>query len=149
MTASQPKERDNREHKLRSKLARQSSTSTDERRLETEPRFRIWRHRQCAEKLPANSHSSGTYSHCASRRPLLQPDRAPCRLLMPRSWAAANNTPAQIVRDQSIGDEPAFLQEFAHRFQRGMLVSLGLDQHIEDLALGVDGPPEKTMRPKS
>jgi hypothetical protein len=31
---------------------------------------------------------------------------------------------AQIVRDQSIRDEPAFLQEFAHQFQRGMLVRL-------------------------
>src|SRR5208283_3050548 len=30
----------------------------------------------------------------------------------------------------------------AHQFQCGMLVSLGLDQHIEDLALGVDRPPE-------
>ena len=37
---------------------------------------------------------------------------------------------AQIIRDQSVGDEPR-LQEFAHQFQRGMLVSLGLDQHIE------------------
>ena len=49
---------------------------------------------------------------------------------------------AQIVRDQSIGDEPAFLQEFAHQFQRGVLVSFGLDQHVEDLALGVDGAPQ-------
>ena len=31
---------------------------------------------------------------------------------------------AQIVSDQSIWDEPAFLQEFAHQFQRGMLVRL-------------------------
>src|SRR5271154_6502903 len=49
---------------------------------------------------------------------------------------------AQIVRDQSIGDEPAFLQEFAHQFHRGMLVSLALDQHVNDLALGVDGAPQ-------
>ena len=49
---------------------------------------------------------------------------------------------AQIVRDQSMGDEPAFLQEFAHQFQCAMLVSLGLDQHVEDLALGVDGAPQ-------
>ena len=49
---------------------------------------------------------------------------------------------AQIIRDQSIGDEPAFLQEFAHQFQRGMLVSLGLDQHVEDLALSIDGAPQ-------
>jgi hypothetical protein len=49
---------------------------------------------------------------------------------------------AQIVTDQLIGDEPVFLQEFAHQFQRGMLVSLGLDQHVEDLALGVDRTPQ-------
>jgi hypothetical protein len=49
---------------------------------------------------------------------------------------------AQIVRDQSIGDEPAFLQEFAHQFHRGMLVSLAPDQHVKDLALGVDGAPQ-------
>ncbi len=30
-------------------------------------------------------------------------------------------------------------QEFAHQFQRGLLVSLGLDQHIEDPPLRIDG----------
>jgi hypothetical protein len=54
---------------------------------------------------------------------------------------------AQIVGDQSIGDEPAFLREFAHQFQRGMLVSLGLDQHVEDLTLGVDGAPQINHAP--
>ena len=49
---------------------------------------------------------------------------------------------AQIARDQSIGDEPAFLEEFAHQFQHDTLVSLGLDQHVEDLALGVDSAPQ-------
>jgi hypothetical protein len=49
---------------------------------------------------------------------------------------------AQIVSDQSIWDEPAFLQEFTHQFQRGILVSLALDQHVKDLALGVDGAPQ-------
>ena len=49
---------------------------------------------------------------------------------------------AQIVSDQSIGDELAFLQEFAHQFQRGMLASLALDQHIKGLTLGVDGAPQ-------
>jgi hypothetical protein len=34
------------------------------------------------------------------------------------------------------------LQKLAHYFQGGVLVSLRLDQHIEDLAFGVDGPPE-------
>jgi len=55
---------------------------------------------------------------------------------------SSGSIPAQIIRDQLIGDEPAFLQELAHQFQRGMLVSLGLDQHVEDLALGVDGAPQ-------
>ena len=48
---------------------------------------------------------------------------------------------AQIVSDQLIGDEPVFLQKSAHQFQRCMLVSLGLDQQVEDLALGVNGAP--------
>src|SRR5208337_489058 len=51
------------------------------------------------------------------------------------------------VRSQVVGDHPLrnkgiLLQELAHQFQRGVLVSLGLDQHIEDLALSVDGPPK-------
>ncbi len=49
---------------------------------------------------------------------------------------------AQIVSDQLIGDEPVFLQKCTHQFERGMLVSLGLDQHAEDLALGVNGAPQ-------
>jgi hypothetical protein len=48
----------------------------------------------------------------------------------------------QVVRDHPIGNEAVILQEFSHQFQRGMLVSLGLDQHIEDFALGVDGAPQ-------
>ncbi len=49
---------------------------------------------------------------------------------------------AQIVRDQPIGNKAVFLQEFAHQFQRGKLVSLGLEEHIEHLALSVDGAPQ-------
>jgi hypothetical protein len=67
----------------------------------------------------------------------------------PRSWPGAypkimrsGSIRAQIARDQSIGDEPAFLEEFAHQFERDTLVSLGLDQHVEDLALGVDSAPQ-------
>jgi len=48
----------------------------------------------------------------------------------------------QIVRDQSFGREGAFLKKLAHQFQRGMHVSLRLDEYIEDLALGVDRAPE-------
>ena len=49
---------------------------------------------------------------------------------------------SQIVGDQSLGDEGILPQKLAHQLQRGVLVSLGLDQHIEDLAFGVDGPPK-------
>jgi hypothetical protein len=49
---------------------------------------------------------------------------------------------AQVVRDQPIGNEAIFLQKFAHQFQRGAPVSFGLDQHIEDLASGIDGSPQ-------
>jgi hypothetical protein len=54
---------------------------------------------------------------------------------------------AQIVSDPLIGDEPVFLQKSTHQFQRGMLVSLGLDRHVKHLALGVNGAPQ-TMRPQ-
>ena len=49
---------------------------------------------------------------------------------------------SQIVGDQSLGNKGIFPQKFAHQLQRGVLVSLGLDQHIENLALSVDGPPK-------
>src|SRR5450631_1411596 len=45
----------------------------------------------------------------------------------------------QVVGDQSVRSEAVFLQKVAHQFQRGMLVSLGLDQHIEDFAFSIDG----------
>src|SRR5258708_24960095 len=48
----------------------------------------------------------------------------------------------QVVSDQSIGNEAVFLKQFAHELQRGMLVPFRLDQHIEDLALGIDGAPQ-------
>ena len=49
----------------------------------------------------------------------------------------------QIVRDQTLGNERVFLEKLSQQFQRGMLVSLGLDQHVKDLAFGVDGAPYK------
>jgi hypothetical protein len=39
------------------------------------------------------------------------------------------------------------LQKPAHQFQRGVLVALGLDQHIENLALGVDSTPRISQPP--
>ena len=38
---------------------------------------------------------------------------------------------------------------FAPQFQRGVLVALGLDQHIQNLALGVDGAPQVNHAPGS
>src|SRR5208283_2323869 len=49
---------------------------------------------------------------------------------------------SQVVSDQLLRNKGILLQELAHQLQRGMLVSLGLDQHVEDLALSVDSPPE-------
>src|SRR5271165_2771468 len=53
----------------------------------------------------------------------------------------------QIIRDQSIGNDGVFPQKLAHQFQRGVLVALGLDQHIQNLALGVDGAPQVNHAP--
>ena len=49
---------------------------------------------------------------------------------------------SKVVSDQSIGNETVFLQQLSHELQRGMLVAFRLDQHVEDLALGVDGTPQ-------
>src|ERR1700691_1456378 len=51
------------------------------------------------------------------------------------------------IRCESVGrhsfrDEAILLQKLAHEFQRSRLVSLGLNQDVQDLALGVDGAPE-------
>ena len=48
----------------------------------------------------------------------------------------------QVVGDHPIWNEAIFLQKLAHQFQRSVLVSFGLDQHIEDFAFGVDGAPQ-------
>jgi hypothetical protein len=37
---------------------------------------------------------------------------------------------AQVVGDDSIGNEAVFLEKLAHQFQGGVLVPLGLDQHV-------------------
>jgi hypothetical protein len=42
-------------------------------------------------------------------------------------------------------ESPAGLRrnsQLTHQFQGGVLVSLGLEKHIEDFAFGVDGPPK-------
>ena len=40
------------------------------------------------------------------------------------------------------GTKAYFFKSWQHQLQRGVLVSLGLDQQVEDLAFGVDGPPK-------
>lgn len=42
----------------------------------------------------------------------------------------------------SIGNEAVFLQQLAHELHRGMLVPLRLDQHIQNLTLGIDSTPQ-------
>src|SRR5208282_3036892 len=63
-----------------------------------------------------------------------------------RNISAAPLQPAgyqlRFCRQQAGLGRRRVLQKLAHQFQRGVLVALGLDQHIENLALGVDGAPQ-------
>ena len=59
---------------------------------------------------------------------------------MPRSTVAAPYDRKSSVTIRS-GTTAYFLPKFAHQFQRSMLFA-GLDQHIQNLALGVDGAPQ-------
>ena len=49
---------------------------------------------------------------------------------------------SQLIRDELVWDKAIFLQKLAHEFKRRPLVPPALDQHIEDLAFGVDSAPE-------
>jgi hypothetical protein len=49
---------------------------------------------------------------------------------------------SQLICDEPVWDKAIFLQQLAHQFKRRPLVPPGRDQHIEDLALGVDGAPK-------
>src|ERR1700736_1213420 len=49
---------------------------------------------------------------------------------------------SQIVCDELIWAKAIFLQQLAHQFKRRPFVPPSLDQHVEDLALGVDGAPQ-------
>ena len=60
-------------------------------------------------------------------------------VLFDAEFASGGAIRTQVVSDQSIGNETVFLQQLSHELQRSMLVSFRLDQHIEDLALGIDG----------
>ena len=61
---------------------------------------------------------------------------------------SSKNSVAEIFRDgcdivgyQPLRGEGILFQKLAYQFQSGVLVALGLDQHVENLALGVDGTP--------
>ncbi|MSP44159.1 MAG: hypothetical protein EXR08_12515, partial [Alphaproteobacteria bacterium] len=44
--------------------------------------------------------------------------------------------------DHQLKDKAILLEEFTHQFQRRMLIPFRLYQHVEDLAFGIDGPPQ-------
>src|SRR5208282_6610259 len=49
---------------------------------------------------------------------------------------------SEIICDELVWDKAIFLQQLAHQFGRRPFVSPGLDQHVEDFALGIHGAPE-------
>ena len=49
---------------------------------------------------------------------------------------------SEIIRDEPVWDKAVFLQKLAHEFQRRPFVPFCLDQHVEDLALGIHGAPK-------
>src|SRR5271154_555534 len=49
---------------------------------------------------------------------------------------------SKVIRDELFWDKAIVLQQLAHELQRGALVPPAVDQHIEDLALGIDGAPQ-------
>src|SRR5208283_1507461 len=81
---------------------------------------------------------------------ILGPIVLPSPALMPAFDAEIEGRCAvgpQIIRDQSIRNDGVFPQKLAHQFQRGVLVAPGLDQHIQNLALAVDGAPQVNHAP--
>ena len=49
---------------------------------------------------------------------------------------------SEVICDQLVRGKAIFLQQLAHQFERRPLVPPGLDQHIKNFALGVNGSPE-------
>jgi len=49
---------------------------------------------------------------------------------------------AQLISDQKFGREALLLEQLAHQPQRRPGVASALNQHIENLALVVDGTPQ-------
>ena len=48
----------------------------------------------------------------------------------------------QLVGDQQFGSEVLLLEQLAHQSQRRPSVAPTLNQHVEDLALVIDGTPQ-------
>ena len=88
--------------------------------------------------IAASSADGRSLPH-SGRRPESK-DLRSCRRSIPKV-SDRGAVRSQVVGDQPLGNEGILLQELAHQFQRGVLVPLGLDQHIEDLALGAHGAP--------
>ena len=57
-------------------------------------------------------------------------------------FSSRSSVRCEFVGRHPFGDAAIFLQKLAHEFQRSRLVSLGLNQDVEDFALGIDGAPE-------
>jgi hypothetical protein len=49
---------------------------------------------------------------------------------------------AQLVGDQQFGREALLLEQLAHQPQRRPTIAPALNQHVEDLALVIDGAPQ-------
>ena len=71
--------------------------------------------------------------------PIVSPSPAPVAELDPKNMDR-RAVGSQIVGDPSLRNKSTLLEELAHQFQRGVLVSLGLDQHIKNLALRANDP---------
>src|ERR1700746_2262085 len=76
---------------------------------------------------------------------ILRPIVFPKPLLMPTGQLQRperRGVGAQLVGDQQLGGEALLLEQLAHQPQRRPAVAATLDQHVEDLALVIDGAPE-------
>ena len=82
-------------------------------------------------------------SDCLMR--ILRPIVFPKPLLMPTGQSKTperGGVGAQLVGDQQFRHEALLLEQLAHQPQRRPTVASALDQHVEDLALVIDGAPE-------
>ena len=76
---------------------------------------------------------------------VLRPVVFPKPLLVPTGQAQTSergSVGAQSVSDQKFWHEALFLEQLAHQPHCRAAVAAALDQHVEDLALVVNGPPE-------